>query len=61
MFRIRFRNDDSITERIVAQSVAEGWRLKEISMERSSLDVIFAQLSGKLKNNAQEPLTNDEK
>lgn len=55
MFRIRFKGDDSIAERIVARSVAEGWRLKEIALERSSLDVIFAQLSGKLKNNAEQP------
>lgn len=61
MFRIRFSNDDTIAERIVAQSVAEGWRLKEIAMERSSLDVIFAQLSGKLKNNAQQQPSTDDK
>ncbi len=50
-FRIRFEGGDEITERIVALSVQNGWRLKEITMERCSLDVIFAQLSGKLKNN----------
>ena len=50
-YRIRFSGDDSIAERIVALSVEKGWRLHEISMERCSLDVIFAQLSGKLKNN----------
>lgn len=50
-YRIRFSGDDSIAERIVAMSVEKGWRLHEISMERCSLDVIFAQLSGKLKNN----------
>lgn len=49
--RIRFENDDDITEKIAALSVRNGWRLREITMERSSLDVIFAQLSGKLKNN----------
>ncbi len=54
MFRIRFDGDDTIAERIVARSVAEGWRLREISTERSSLDVIFAQLSGKLKNTAHQ-------
>ncbi|KAB6244853.1 ABC transporter ATP-binding protein, partial [Bacteroides xylanisolvens] len=32
-------------------SIQNGWRLKEITMERCSLDIIFAQLSGKLKNN----------
>lgn len=50
-FRIRFEGDEQITERVVALSVEKGWRLKEISMERCSLDVIFAKLSGKLKNN----------
>lgn len=50
-YRIRFSGDDSIAERIVSLSVEKGWRLHEISMERCSLDVIFAQLSGKLKNN----------
>lgn len=54
MFRIRFSGDDSITERLIARSVTDGWRLKEIRMERESLDVIFAQLSGKLKNNARK-------
>lgn len=51
-FRIRFSGDERITERFVAASVANGWRLREITMERSSLDVIFAQLSGKLTDNA---------
>ena len=51
MFRIRFEKDDEISERIIARSVAEGWRLQEITMECCSLDVIFAKLSGKLKNN----------
>lgn len=50
-YRIRFSGNDTIAEQIVAMSVEKGWRLKEISLERCSLDVIFAQLSGKLKNN----------
>lgn len=50
-FRIRFDDDENITERVVALSIQNGWRLKEITMERCSLDIIFAQLSGKLKNN----------
>ena len=49
-FRIRFDDDENITERVVALSIQNGWRLKEITMERCSLDIIFAQLSGKLKN-----------
>ena len=50
-FRIRFDDDENITERVVALSIQNGWRLKEITMERCSLDIIFAQLSGRLKNN----------
>ena len=53
-FRVRFEGDDSITERVVAKSMENGWRLKEISLDHTSLDVIFAKLSGKLKNNVQE-------
>lgn len=53
-YRIRFSGDEQIAERIVAMSVANGWRLREIALERSSLDVIFAQLSGKLTNNAEK-------
>ncbi len=50
MYRIRFTEDETITERIIARSIAAGWHLREIALERCSLDVIFAQLSGKLKN-----------
>lgn len=50
MYRIRFTKDETITERIIARSIAAGWHLREIALERCSLDVIFAQLSGKLKN-----------
>jgi len=50
-YKIRFDGDDDITENVVKESVNKGWNLKEISLERSSLDTVFAQLSGKLKNN----------
>ena len=53
LFKIRFDGDDSITERIIAHSIENGWRLKEISLEHHSLETIFAQLSGKLRNNNQ--------
>ena len=53
LFKIRFDGDDSITERIIAHSIEKGWRLKEISLEHHSLETIFAQLSGKLRNNNQ--------
>jgi ABC-2 type transport system ATP-binding protein len=43
--RLYFNGDPEITERIIATSVAQGWRLREISLDKSSLDEIFAQLS----------------
>lgn len=46
-FRMRFTTTPDITERMVEQSVANGWQLKEIQLERGSLDEVFAQLSGK--------------
>ena len=50
-FRLRFDTDPSITERIIELSVAKGWKLREIHLERSSLDEIFAQLSKKAEIN----------
>ena len=46
-FRVRFSDNRNITCRMVERSVANGWQLSEIILERSSLDEIFAQLSGK--------------
>lgn len=46
-FRLRFKNVTEITEKVIEFSVANGWRLKEINLEKSSLDAIFAQLSNK--------------
>ena len=37
--------DASITGRIIESSVQKGWELREISLDKSSLDEIFAQLS----------------
>jgi ABC-2 type transport system ATP-binding protein len=50
--RVRLHFDPgvtSVTERIIETSVARGWRLTEITLERSSLDEIFAKLSNKEK------------
>ena len=44
--RLYFNGDQEITERIIAASVTQGWRLREINLDKSSLDDIFAQLSG---------------
>ena len=44
-FRLKFGVDPDISEKVVQLSVERRWRLKEISLEKSSLDEIFAQLS----------------
>ena len=46
-FRIYFKEDAEITERYIEASVANDWDLKDLLVERCSLDEIFAQLSGK--------------
>ncbi|MGF6847910.1 ABC-2 type transport system ATP-binding protein [Chitinophaga sp. W3I9] len=43
--RIYFNGEQEITERIIAASVHNGWRLREISLDKSALDEIFKQLS----------------
>ena len=48
--RLYFNADPEITERIITASVAGGWRLREISLDKSSLDEIFAQLSNHHSN-----------
>ena len=48
-FRVWFDMDDDVTARMVRESVSRGWELSEISVERSSLDEVFARLSGKSK------------
>jgi len=45
--RVFFNGDQEITERIVQASVQHGWRLRELSLDKSSLDEIFAQLSNR--------------
>jgi ABC-2 type transport system ATP-binding protein len=44
-FRLQFETTPDISEKIVRLSVERNWRLREISLEKSSLDEIFAQLS----------------
>ena len=43
--RIYFDSDEEIAERLVATSVQQGWRLREISLDKGLLDDIFKQLS----------------
>lgn len=46
-YRLQFTEAQDVMERVVETSVARGWRLTEINLERSSLDAIFAELSKK--------------
>ncbi|MBO9632645.1 MAG: ABC transporter ATP-binding protein [Chitinophagaceae bacterium] len=48
-FRVQFTDATEVTERIVAASVSNNWRLMEINLEKNSLDTIFAELSKKRK------------
>lgn len=47
--RLHFQDQPDITETIIDKSAEENWRLREITLERSSLEAIFAQLSNKTK------------
>lgn len=47
LVRVWFSGDTGITEKIVTASVEQGWRLREICIDKSSVDEIFAQLSKK--------------
>jgi ABC-2 type transport system ATP-binding protein len=48
--RLYFSGDQEITERIITASIQYGWRLREIGLDKSSLDEIFAQLSNHNQN-----------
>jgi len=50
-FRLHFSGPGRISRDIVEFSVHRGWQLTEISLEKSSLDEVFAQLSGKNTHN----------
>lgn len=44
--RIYFTGSSDITQTIMAASMQQNWKLKEISLEKSLLDDVFKQLSG---------------
>lgn len=44
--RIYFSGDQEIAETLIVQSVQKGWRMREIALDKSSLDEVFKQLSG---------------
>ncbi|WEK38418.1 MAG: hypothetical protein P0Y53_13005 [Candidatus Pseudobacter hemicellulosilyticus] len=43
--RLYFNGDEEIAEKIVAASLEQGWRLREISLDKHSVEEIFKQLS----------------
>lgn len=43
--RIFIDGENDINERVVVESVKHGWRLKEINLEKNSVEEIFKQLS----------------
>jgi ABC-2 type transport system ATP-binding protein len=45
--RVYFSGDQEISARIIEASVQQGWDLREIGFDKSSLDEVFAQLSNK--------------
>jgi ABC-2 type transport system ATP-binding protein len=49
--RVYFSGDQEISERMIAISVHNGWRLRELSLDKSALDEIFKQLSSKQLSN----------
>lgn len=48
MVRVFFNGDQDITERIVTESVRQGWRLREINLEKNSVEEVFKLLSQQL-------------
>ena len=49
--RVYFSGDQEIAERVIATSVYNGWRMREISFDKSALDEIFRQLSQQQQSN----------
>lgn len=45
--RVFYNSELQVSKSVIEMSVAKEWGLKEITIERSSLDAIFAKLSGK--------------
>lgn len=49
-FRIYFKDADEAIEEIVKKSVENEWHLRDIRIEKNSMDSVFAELSKKSKN-----------
>lgn len=52
-FRVMLGEQAGITERYISRSAASGWDLRDIQVERCSLEEIFAQLSGLSKTKTE--------
>lgn len=46
-FRVQFAESQNVAEQFIETSVMKGWRLMDITLEKSSLDSIFKELSKK--------------
>lgn len=46
-FRVQYAGTSDIIKKVVELSVTGGWQLTEIRIEKSSMDAVFAKLSGK--------------
>ena len=46
---IRFDTGKEVSKKLIELSVKNNWQLKEVGIEKQSLDLIFAHLSGKVK------------
>ena len=51
-YRVHFTGGRETLKRLIKESVNQDWELSEVSLEKSSLDEVFAQLSGKRKPKA---------
>lgn len=45
--RVYFSGSQEISEKLIQASVVQGWRLKEINLDKTALDEVFKQLSTK--------------
>jgi ABC-2 type transport system ATP-binding protein len=51
-YRIHFEGGRETMQRLIEESVKNNWGLSEITLDKSSLEEVFAQLSGKRKPKA---------
>lgn len=48
-WEVNFEPGSNVSQQIINKGVANGWNLKEVSIQKQSLDLIFAHLSGNIK------------